>query len=184
MLSLKNQILISSPNMLDSFFSKSIIYVCEHNQQGAMGLIINKKLRDKELYKKLLKVLQKNKDHKLLKSKIYFGGPVLIENGIVLHHSSYKSKESIPISDSISITSNQKTLNSLIEKKDALFKIILGHAGWSKGQLEKEIENGDWLIQKTEIDFIFNVSPGDMWLKAIESLGLDTECYFGVAGKT
>ena len=169
--------------MPDAFFSKSIIYICEHNHQGAMGLIINKKLGEKKLDSQLLKLFQGNATYKLLKNKIYFGGPVLIENGIVLHQSSNKSQESIPISDSISITNNQKVLDTLIEKSGLAFKIMLGHAGWSKGQLENEIENGDWFLQKTKTDFVFNMSYDKMWFNAIESLGLDPEYYYGVVGK-
>ncbi len=183
MRTLKNQILISSPGLTDSFFSKSVIYICEHSENGAMGLIINKKLGENKLYKILLDPFKENISAELLNNKIFFGGPVLLENGIVLHDSSYKSNQSISISESISITSNQKTLEYLLNKNDTPFKIMLGHSGWSKGQLETEIEEGDWLLQDTITDFVFNVPPEKMWEQALAYLGLDPMILFDVVGK-
>ena len=114
---------------------------------------------------------------------IYFGGPVLLDKGIVLHHSCYMSDSSVAISKSIAITSKQDVLIDLQQEKDVPFKLMLGHAGWSPGQLEKEIESGDWLMQNTTADCIFNVPPNQMWKQATESLGMDLGPSFGMAGQ-
>ena len=108
--SLTNQILISMPHMADPYFSKAVVYVCEHNKEGAMGMIINKQFQApdlKELFEKLY--IGDDTIHSLV-NDIFFGGPVLLERGIVLHDATYKSEGTINISDNISMTSQQHVL--------------------------------------------------------------------------
>lgn len=162
------------PHMTDLFFSKSVVYICEHSNNGAMGIIINKQFKDQKL-KTVLETISED-DNPIVKD-IFFGGPVLLEKGLVLHESRHRSDNTVNISKSISITGTLEVLKDLQSKSDVSFKLILGHSGWSQGQLEKEIENGDWLIQNTTPDFIFNIQPEQMWTQAAESLGID----FGVA---
>ncbi len=168
--SLTNQILISMPHMTDPYFSKAVVYVCEHNKEGAMGMIINKQFQAPDLIHSLV-------------NDIFFGGPVLLERGIVLHDAAYKSEGTINISDNISMTSQQHVLKELQRRPDIPFKLMLGHSGWSQGQLEREIENGDWLMQNTTRDFIFNVNPEQMWQQAIGSLGMDLGPSLGISGQ-
>ena len=117
-----------------------------------------------------------NKYDELLKTsqKLYFGGPVLIERGILLHNSSYNIKNSIKISDQFSITSNNKILKDINDDNGPVqYKLILGHSGWTSGQLEKEIENGDWLMQSASSDFVFNTDESLMWQTAANSFGVE-----------
>ena len=181
--SLKNQILISMPHMNDPFFSKSVVYICEHGNGGAMGVIINKNLDApglREIFDKFFKV---GKSFNTIKSSTFFGGPVLLEKGIILHHSDYLSPKSISISKSVSLTSDQGALEDLKREEKVPFKLMLGHAGWSAGQLEREIENGDWLIQSTTSDFIFNLPSNQMWEYAADSIGLDINSSLGASGQ-
>ena len=181
--SLKNQILISMPHMNDPFFSKSVVYICEHGNGGAMGVIINKNLDAPELREIFDKFFKVEKSFNTIKSSTFFGGPVLLEKGIVLHHSDYLSPKSISISKSVSLTSDQGALEELKREEKVPFKLMLGHAGWSAGQLEREIENGDWLIQSTTSDFIFNLPSNQMWEYAAKSIGLDINSSFGTSGQ-
>jgi len=181
--SLKNQILISMPHMNDPFFSKSVVYICEHGNSGAMGMIVNKNLDAPELSEIFDKFFKVGKPFNLLKSYTFFGGPVLLEKGIILHHSDYSSPKSISISKSVSLTSDKGALEDLKREEKVPFKLMLGHAGWSAGQLEREIENGDWLIQSTTSDFIFNLPPNQMWEYAAKSIGLDISSSFGTSGQ-
>ena len=181
--SLKNQILISMPHMNDPFFSKSVVYICEHEKNGAMGMIVNKKLDAPELNKIINKLFKVERYFNTFKSNTFFGGPILLEKGIILHHSDYSSSKSISISKSISLTSDQGALGDLKREKGVPFKIILGHAGWSGGQLEREIKDGDWLIQNTTADFIFNLPPNQMWEYAAKSIGLDINSSLGTSGQ-
>ena len=181
--SLKNQILISMPHMNDPFFSKSVVYICEHGNGGAMGVIINKNLDAPELREIFDKFFKVEKSFNIVKSNTFFGGPVLLEKGIILHHSDYSSPKSISISKSVSLTSDQGALEDLKREERVPFKLMLGHAGWSAGQLEREIENGDWLIQSTTSDFIFNLPSNQMWEYAAKSIGLDINSSFGTSGQ-
>ena len=183
MSSLKNQILISMPNVNDPFFSKSVVYICKHEKNGAMGMIVNKRLDNPELSNIFDKLFKVEKYFNTFKSNTFFGGPVLPEKGIILHHSDYSSSKSIPISKSIAITSDQDALEYLRGGVRGPFKLILGHAGWSPGQLEREIESGDWLIQNTTSDFIFNLPPNQMWGHAAKSIGLDIDSNLGTPGQ-
>lgn len=161
------------PHMRDPFFSKAVVYICEHNKDGAMGMIINKKLNSDEFKESLDELFSVDNSLDLFMKDIFFGGPVLPDKGIVLHHSDYISPKSISVSKSIYITSKQDALGELEKNKQIPYKLMLGHAGWSAGQLEREIENGDWLIQNTTSDFVFNVPPKQMWAQANKSLGID-----------
>ena len=183
MSSLKNQILISMPHMNDPFFSKSVVYICEHGNSGAMGMIVNKNLDTPELREIFDKFFKVEKPFNMLKSNTFFGGPVLLEKGIILHHSDYSSPKSISISKSVSLTSDEGALEDLKREEKVPFKLMLGHAGWSAGQLEREIENGDWLIQSTTSDFIFNLPPNQMWEYAAKSIGLDINSSLGTSGQ-
>ena len=100
--SLKNQILISMPHMNDPFFSKSVVYICEHKNSGAMGMIVNKNLDAPELREIFDKFFKVDKPFNIVNSNTFFGGPVLLEKGIILHHSDYSSPKSISISKSVS----------------------------------------------------------------------------------
>ena len=181
--SLKNQILISMPHMNDPFFSKSVVYICEHGNGGAMGMIINKNLDAPELRGIFDEFFKVEKSFNTIKSSTFFGGPVLLEKGIILHHSDYLSPKSISISKSVSLTSDQGALEELKREEKVPFKLMLGHAGWSAGQLEREIENGDWLIQSTTSDFIFNLPSNQMWEYAAKSIGLDISSSLGTSGQ-
>ena len=172
------------PHIKDPFFSRSVVYICEHNANGAMGLIINKKLSDSDLDKVFNKVPTIDESSILPSSALYFGGPVMLENRIIIHHSSYSSPDSIFISKSISITSRQDILKGLKRVEKIPFKLMLGHSGWSEGQLEREIENGDWLIQDTTSDFVFNLPSKQMWEHAASSLGIDLGLFHSTSAQT
>ncbi len=180
---LKNQLLISMPHMQDPIFSKSVIYICDHNAEGAMGLIINKKIKYLD-NNPLFENISINKNHSPLLNDLFLGGPVLLENGIILHHARYKAKDALSISKTISITNKQNALKDLQYKKTIPFKLMLGHCGWAPHQLEKEIENGDWIMQHTTDDFIFNIPPDQLWEQATNSIGIDMGTFIGSSGKT
>ena len=181
--SLKNQILISMPHMSDPYFSKSVIYICEHNKEGAMGIIINKQFKEPDLIDIFEKLYIGDDSINSLVSEVFFGGPVLLERGIVLHSAGYEVNGTIRLSKEFSMTSQKYVLRELQNKPDILFKLMLGHSGWSPGQLEREIENGDWLMQSTTPDFVFNVQPGQMWQQAAGSLGIDLGPSMGIGGQ-
>lgn len=181
--SLENHILISMPHLQDPYFNKSIVLICEHNNDGALGLIINKAFEKLELKTLFNNIDNDNDDILKITPKLFFGGPVLVERGILLHTNSYNSKHSIKISDQFSITTSNKILKDISNKNGPKnFKLMLGHAGWTSGQLEKEIENGDWLMQSTSIDFVFNTDESNMWQIAAKSFGVELSEISGFGG--
>ena len=167
--SLKNHLLISVPHMNDDIFGRSVIYICEHNLEGAMGLIINKPMDDIS-FKGL-----KNVNHisQSLRMKLYFGGPILVEKIIALHTNELKIKTAIPLNNKISISSGKEIIRDIENDINLNYKLFCGHSGWSPGQLEREIENGDWLLQSSKTDLLFNLTAEKIWENATESLGIN-----------
>ena len=159
------------PHMKDFFFSKCVIYICEHNNNGAMGVIINKILENVPFTEKSNPLKQHLLTNDLYKNKnkIFFGGPIFIDNSLVLHKTIKKFTYSMPLSSNISISNNKNILKK-IEKKEIPHKVLLGHSGWAPGQLENELKNGDWLMQTITEDFVFKVPADHMWEQAINSI--------------
>ena len=180
--SLKDHFIISLPHMKDPLFEKTVIFICEHDKHGAMGLIINKKINKKDISfsdqendKELIKILNKN--------NLFIGGPILTDRVLFLH-TIKKMDESISISKGVSISSNIDTLKSIINTSNHQCKLFLGHSGWSEGQLEREIENGDWLIQKSFNSLIFEKKTNRIWDKATNSLGIEINDIPNIAGQS
>ena len=168
--------------MKDPLFEKTVIYICEHDKHGAMGLIINKKINKKDISfsnqendKELIKVLNEN--------NLFIGGPVLT-NRILFLHTIKKIAESISISKQVSVSSDINTLKSVVSSSNHQYKLFLGHSGWSEGQLEREIENGEWLIQKSINSLIFEKKIDHIWGKATNSLGIEINDISNIAGQS
>ena len=184
MSSLQNHILIAMPHMIDPYFGKSVIYICEHTKDGAMGLVINRPFMELNLKKLFTEIYEDNENILKIVPTVYFGGPVMIERGIVLHSTDHVVENSIKIDDKVAMTSHNDLLSDISKKKGpASFKLFLGHSGWGGGQLEKEIERGDWLLQTTTSDFIFDIPEKYMWEQASRSFGMDLGESAGVSGQ-
>ena len=172
------------PHMQDPFFGKAVVFMCEHDKQGAMGLIVNKPFRDLELKEEFDQLYEDSDEILSAVSQVYFGGPVLVKRGILLHGEKIHSDNSIKISDDFFISSHKQTLAEMkIQNGDNQSRLLLGHSGWTSGQLEREIENGDWLMQSTTPDFVFNLSTDQMWRQAAGSLGMDLGSFEPMGGQ-
>ena len=168
--------------MKDPLFKKTVIFICEHDKHGAMGLIINKEINKKDVLfsnqendKGLIQVLNKN--------NLFIGGPVLTDRMLFLH-TNKNIDESISINKEVSVSSDIDTLKSMVNTNNQQYKLFLGHSGWSKGQLEREIENGDWLIQKSINSLIFEKKIDHIWGKATNSLGIEINDIFNITGQS
>ena len=161
---LKNHIIISMPHMNDPFFSKSVVLICDHNSHGSMGIILNKKLDQKKSNSKFgVEALSKEK-------VIFFGGPVMVNFTLLIHDEKKLEDTSYKIAENLFLSNNGFTNNKIrISNK----KFISGYAGWSKGQLENEIKNGDWIVQKARDDLIFETDCEKIWSDALKSLGFN-----------
>ena len=115
--------------------------------------------------------------------EIYFGGPVNLEMGLFLHDTTYDIDGTLSISKSVSLTSNKQIVVDLKNGNGPdVFRFSFGYAGWGKGQIEREIENGDWLLMPADDNFIFSIPNSDKWKKAASQFGIDILDLGGSAG--
>lgn len=185
---LANQFLIAMPGMVDTNFAGSVVYLFEHNERGAMGLVVNKPTQV-DLGDLFNKIDLKLEIAPLLEQPVYFGGPVQIERGFVLHesnpHLSYSSSLIIP--GGLTMTTSKDVLEAVaIGNGPRQFLMTLGYAGWGAGQLEEEITLNGWmnvpLSREQMMEIIFNTPAGERYEKTMSHLGFDLSHLSGEAG--
>ena len=172
-MNLTGQLLISMPSQEDERFEKSVIYMCAHSKDGAMGIIINKKI-DYDLYPDLLQQL--GIDNPLIGKKLYirYGGPVESGRGVVLHSDEFIRKETLTIDKGIALTSTSEFFDDLSKGNGPKNSILaLGYAGWGPGQIESELISNSWMTLRTDSNFIFDESVSNKWNDAYDLLGVD-----------
>jgi len=170
---LEGQILIAMPSMSDPRFKKSIILLCAHGKDGAMGLVLNKNL-EMVSFENLLSQLEIPCSSNLPSRNIRFGGPVEAERGFVLHSTDMFHETSMLISDGIALTATLEMLKSMANGEGPQDSFIaLGYAGWGPGQLEQEIQENGWLVVAPDHDLVFGDILDIKWKAAINKLGFD-----------
>ena len=176
---LKNHFLVAMPSITDPIFKQSLILICDDNKDGTMGLIINKPINNDNM------LLMQNDDAlSLKKSKIYFGGPVNMDVGFVLHESDYHTEQTLNISKNLCLTSNDKVVNDINKNNGPdNFLFTLGYSGWDKNQLNNEIKNGDWLIVPADTKSIFEKNDSEKWSTYSSLVGFDLNDLNGQSGK-
>jgi putative transcriptional regulator len=185
---LANQFLIAMPGMVDPNFAGSVIYLFEHTERGAMGLVVNRPT-ELDLGTLFDKIELKLEIAPLLEQPVYFGGPVQVERGFVLHEPipspSYSSSLIIP--GGLTMTTSTDVLEALaIGNGPRKFLMTLGYAGWSAGQLEEEITLNGWmnvpLSRDQMMEIIFNTPSSQRYEKTMSHLGFDLSSLSGEAG--
>ena len=172
-MNLTGQLLISMPSLQDERFFKTVIYLCAHSKDGAMGIIINKKI-DYDLYPDLLEQLGIDKPLDNKKLFIRYGGPVESGRGFILHSDEIIQKESLTIDSGIALTSTAEFFENLSKGKGPKNSILaLGYAGWGAGQLENEIIANSWMTLSTDSKFLFDEEVNNKWSQAYNLLGID-----------
>ena len=173
-LSLKNHFLIAMPSLTSPYFEKSVVYLCEHDDQGAMGFIINYpiKLTLQELLQNVETI--QHQPQPALTESVYLGGPLDTDHGFVLHSPTDDNSQSIVLNDQLMMSSSNAVLSTLgTHKAPAQYMVTLGYASWSSGQLEEEINNNQWLTIVCENDIIFNTPVEQRWNSSLQRLGID-----------
>lgn len=183
---LTNQFLIAMPGMADENFEGSVVYLCEHNEKGALGLVINKPI-DIKLKNLFEKVELKLDRHELGEQPVYFGGPVQTERGFVLHDkrgegvAAYNSTLSIP--GGLDLTTSKDVLEALAEGAGpARVLVTLGYSGWRAGQLEEELGRNGWLTVDADPAVIFDTPVDQRYHRAVGLLGIDPRMLSQEAG--
>jgi putative transcriptional regulator len=177
---LDGQLLIAMPGMSDPRFDRSVIYMCAHSEQGAMGLIINKAapmMRFGDLLAQLDLLPDRSPEPPpdLLAMPVLYGGPVEQERGFVLHSSDYQSGEtSLTVSETVAITATVDILRDMARGKGPQRAILaLGYSGWAPGQIEDEIQRNGWLTCEADDEIVFGLDFDARYLAALRKLGID-----------
>jgi len=194
MQSLENQLLIAMPSLGDPYFNKTVTYICEHNDEGAMGLIINlpvnltlsdllkqiddetdqsKKTDATEEQIKLSTDPDEDTDNSL-EQLVLSGGPLAQQRGFVLHSKQPGWTSSLTLSKELMVTTSKDILLALgTNKAPENFIVTLGYASWGPGQLEAELQSNSWLTAPADSDILFNTPIEMRWKKAAEKLGIN-----------
>ena len=155
---LTHHFLIAMPNMVDPNFARSLTYICEHNEQGAFGLVVNRPIE-----------MTLSADF-----PVYFGGPVQVDRGFVLHRPAGAWQSTLSVRDDVALTTSKDILEAVGKGQgpEQIF-VSLGYSGWAAGQLEQELGQNAWLTVAADLDVVFNVPPEQRFQAAVDLLGID-----------
>ena len=179
MKTLKNKLLISMPNMVDPYFAKSVIFICEDSINGTTGIVINKPVSE-------MKIINSGIKNKIFEDivkqskKIFFGGPLNLNEACVVENI---FDSNIDFSKKIQLSTDLDLIQKILfnDQTSEGTRLIFGHAGWDKQQLEEEIKRGDWIIQDYDSS-IFSTPPQNLWHNMISVFGLDEFNFVGTGG--
>ncbi len=170
---LTGKLLIAMPFLSDPRFTHTVIYVCGHDAQGAMGLIVNKGL-PAVTFEELLLQMNVDVSHVTTQVPVHYGGPVEVGRGFVLHSSDYASESTVLIENGFAMTATLDILRAIALNegpRDTL--LALGYVGWGSGQLENEIQENGWLTIEADPALIFGHELESKWRQALATLGID-----------
>ncbi|WP_375254174.1 YqgE/AlgH family protein [Yoonia sp.] len=181
---LTGKLLIAMPDMSDPRFASTVIFMCSHSDEGAMGLIINKP-QPNVGFGQLLKQLGISKAAAASNAQVYFGGPVERQRGFVLHGSDYSaSTGTVNVNETFRMTATLEVLEDMAKGAGPdLSLLALGYAGWGPGQLEFEITQNGWLSCAPTTDVVFGAKASDKWTAALNLLGIDPLLLSATAGR-
>lgn len=164
------------PSLMDPHFFRSVTYICEHNDTGAIGIVINQPLLNVRLGD-ILKQMKIKTEYPEVENRIVFaGGPLHTERGFILHEKGKAWKSTIDVSDNISLTTSPDILKAMAENEGPLHSLIaLGYANWEAGQLEKEMSENAWLYTEANCDIIFHMTVDYRWRAAAALMGVDVD---------
>jgi putative transcriptional regulator len=171
---LAGQLLIAMPQMQDPRFARSVVYLCAHTAEGAMGIVVNR-LFDGLSFPELLTQLDIDPTPDCDKIRVHFGGPVEGGRGFVLHSADYMHETSLVVAEGVALTATVDVLKAIAEG-DGPRKCLLalGYAGWSPGQLDSEIRDNAWLNVPADEKLLFDADLDHKWEAAIHKLGIDS----------
>jgi putative transcriptional regulator len=170
---LTHHFLIAMPGMADPHFSRSLTYICEHNEQGALGVVVNRPI-DMTLAALFGKLGLDLEGRERGAEPVFFGGPVQTERGFVLHRPIGQWKSTLPVRSEVGLTTSLDILEAVGrgEGPDRLL-LALGYSGWSPGQLENELMENAWLTVEAEDAILFDTPPEERLAAALELLGIN-----------
>lgn len=181
-INLTDHFLIAMPAMADPNFSRTLTYIAEHNENGAMGVIVNRPtdMRLATLFERVDIPLE---HHEFADLPVYFGGPVQLDRGFVLHRPIGKWQSTLAVNGEVGLTSSRDVLNSVgSEGLPAEIIVSLGYSGWDAGQLENELAQNSWLTVPAKAEILFDLPPEERLPAAMQKLGISFTQLSDVAG--
>lgn len=173
MTNLTHHFLIAAPQMPDPRFARTLVYVCRHDEQGVLGLVVNQPILDARVGKLLENLEIEVSVPEVMHDLALAGGPVHPEIGFVLHTGQPIWASSFAISENICITTSRDILEHIANGQGVEhYQLCLGHASWGRQQLQQELDNGDWLLCPADLTLLFNTPFDQRWHKAGEKLGV------------
>lgn len=170
---LAGQLLVAMPNMPDPRFSKTVVYMCAHNEDGAMGLVINRDMPQvtlPDLLEQLGIDMVDSSEH----IRIHSGGPVEAGRGFVLHSPDYVHETTLVVDGQVALTATVDVLKAIAQGRGPQQKLLaLGYAGWGPGQLDTEILENGWLSVNVDQELLFSDNPDVKWEGALKLLGIE-----------
>ena len=172
-INLTHHFLIAMPSMADPHFHRTLTYICEHNDQGALGLVVNRPI-DMTLQALYERLSMDFRHGKMAAAPIYFGGPVQTDRGFVLHSPAGDWQSTLRVGDKIGLTTSKDILEAVGRGEGpSRLLVTLGYAGWSAGQIEHEISQNAWLTVEAEDGILFETPVEERLPAAMELLGVD-----------
>jgi len=170
-INLTRHFLIAMPAMSDPNFSRTLTFICEHNERGALGIVVNRPI-DVTLATLMRQVEVPFEDSPIYEQPVFFGGPVQLDHGFVLHRPVGDWKSTLSVGD-VGLTTSRDILEAMARGSGPRQGLVaLGYAGWAAGQLEDEIRHNGWLTTPADVDLIFDVPPESRYDAAMLSMGL------------
>ena len=179
---LTGQLLIAMPSMPDPRFARSVIYMCSHGPNGAMGLVLNR-LYSEANFRMLMQQLNITLQPDAPDLPVHFGGPVEPGRGFVLHSSDYLREGTTRVDDSISLSATVEILQAVAHGKGPERAMMaLGYTGWGAGQLDVEMKSNSWLTSDADDLILFDRDLDTKWERALAKIGVSATMLSGVAG--
>lgn len=179
---LTGQLLIAMPTMGDPRFERTVIYMCAHSADGAMGLVVNK-AADEIDFSELLSQLKIETGEIKHPIPVLAGGPVESGRGFVLHSLDYSQESTLKVTEDVGLTATVDILRAMAEGEGPRHSLLtLGYAGWSSGQLDHEIQANGWLNVAADASILFDAELGQKWDRAVRKVGIDPSFLSADAG--
>ncbi len=179
---LTGQLLIAMPGMPDARFQRAVVYVCAHNAEGAMGLVINR-LFGSVTFGSLLEQLDIHTGRSTEEMRVHYGGPVESGRGMVLHSTDFIREGTMMVDDEVALTATIDILRAIADGVGPRHSLLaLGYAGWGPGQLDAEMQANGWLTADSDQSLMFDADLDTKWARAIAKIGIRLPMLSGEAG--